>query len=407
MSSEYVGEVIAEVQGLYGPVTIAEILVQKLWYRQEFSRRDLRTRAGKSLIIHHPGRWNRLGGPDFKGAEWEIDGQRRIGDVEIHFYQRDWFAHGHETNPAFNDVGLHVVVFDPDPDERPAFTQNASSPALLVLAPQLDASLEEVAWREAMRLLDGGDPLDLAAPLLALPVNERRAHLIAGAHRRWNHKLHFARRRLETEGWRATCHQVALEILGYRANRQAMADLAVRHPLEDWRGVDLDWIEQRLEEGAWSYQGIRPANHPRRRLEQYRLLVCHNPRWPERLAEFLISWSTPGRWEEGSRPFRQQAQLGNWRRKLQNEVFGGQLGSPRLDTLVIDGILPLAAARWGSQHYSAAWFHWFPGDLPDKLRVFLRVAGLSDAVFPVCNGMQQGALDCLYTRDAAQILPAG
>lgn len=395
------GEEVAEVQGLYGPVSIAEMLVQKLWYRQEFARRDLSTRDGRALVICHPGRWNRLGGPDFLGAEWEIDGRRTVGDVEIHFYQRDWFAHGHEANPAFNGVRLHVVVFDMDGTERAASTADGHRPAVLVLAPRLELSLEEFAWRDALRLLDGSDPLDLAAPLLRLPVSERREHLREGAFRRWEHKRHFARQRLHSEGWEASCHQSALEVLGYRANRSAMADLALRHPLENWRSRDRHWIHDRLKETDWQFQGLRPANHPRRRLEQYHALLTHQPDWPKRLADRLSVWRPGGEWAESARLFRSRAQLSSWRRELRDDVFGGAIPSPRFDTLMIDGLLPLAAAEWGSDAYGAAWHHWFPGDLPDKLRIFLRAAGVTDQGYPLSNGLQQGALDSLYTRDHA------
>lgn len=34
-----------------------------------------------------------------------------VGDVEFHIHARDWFAHGHHTDPRYNQVILHVVLF--------------------------------------------------------------------------------------------------------------------------------------------------------------------------------------------------------------------------------------------------------------------------------------------------------
>ena len=67
-------ETIAEIEGEYGPVTISERLVQKIWARGEFRRTDLRTREGATLEIVDLGKWNLLGGPDFKGVAILVDG---------------------------------------------------------------------------------------------------------------------------------------------------------------------------------------------------------------------------------------------------------------------------------------------------------------------------------------------
>jgi len=64
------------VQGFYGPVFFPEQLLQKIWLRGEFDRAAARTMDGRALAILHPGKWNRLGGPDFRG------GRLRLGDSD-------------------------------------------------------------------------------------------------------------------------------------------------------------------------------------------------------------------------------------------------------------------------------------------------------------------------------------
>ena len=86
------------------------------WESGETSRggQRLRTVTGAAIDVLHAGSRNSGDGPDFLGAVIAIKspGQpRRVirGDVEMHLRASDWFAHGHETNPAFASVVLHVV----------------------------------------------------------------------------------------------------------------------------------------------------------------------------------------------------------------------------------------------------------------------------------------------------------
>ncbi|MDG2166462.1 MAG: DUF2851 family protein [Opitutales bacterium] len=59
-------DIVAEIQGEYGPVTVSERLVQKIWARGEFRQTGLQTIEGRSLEIVERGTWNLLAGPDFK-----------------------------------------------------------------------------------------------------------------------------------------------------------------------------------------------------------------------------------------------------------------------------------------------------------------------------------------------------
>ena len=59
---------IAEIQGLYGPVSISEALLQKIWLRGDFFHYHLNTVEGSLLNVKFPGIWNKQEGPDFKGA---------------------------------------------------------------------------------------------------------------------------------------------------------------------------------------------------------------------------------------------------------------------------------------------------------------------------------------------------
>ncbi len=69
----------------------------------------LATADGQPVKILSPGLWNRGAGPDFHDAVLSIGGEEKRGDVEMHRLASDWFRHGHDGDPAYARVILHVV----------------------------------------------------------------------------------------------------------------------------------------------------------------------------------------------------------------------------------------------------------------------------------------------------------
>lgn len=61
------------------------------------------------MKVIHPGILNNDSGPDFFGARVEIGDTVWAGNVEIHVKSSDWLKHGHQNNPAYHSVILHVV----------------------------------------------------------------------------------------------------------------------------------------------------------------------------------------------------------------------------------------------------------------------------------------------------------
>jgi len=203
---------LEEVQGLYGPVCLSELVVQKLWLRQDLDPRGLKTADGLPVEVHFPGEWNRLGGPDFRHAELTMGGQRRVGDIELHFHARDWFAHGHHTDPAYNQVIL--LVFPPRVDEPAVHREDGGDVPHLWLTPHCREDLEAYALADAIGALGQADLLDVAAPWLERPLGERRQQIITTARTRWEQKTHWAAQRLAEASWEEAVHQWTLEVLG-------------------------------------------------------------------------------------------------------------------------------------------------------------------------------------------------
>jgi hypothetical protein len=399
---------VAEVQGLYGPFSFSEKLLQKIWLRGDFDRSAARATDGRRVHIFHPGKWNLLGGPDFHGARFAFDdGENRTGDVELHLHASDWNAHGHARDPAYDGVQLHVVLFPPPVG---AVTRGAGGREIPILAllPLLHHDLESFAADDAVESLaqrPSGRVLDelgqLSAPDLIRLLREH-------GEQRWRLKVHFARQRLNRLGWTAACHHAALEILGYRFDRGPMLRLAGRFPLAAWAAGAVDAGRALAAEAeAWSAQGVRPANRPRARLEQYAKWVRARPDWPDHLAQELSTWPEPDG-EAGTRRIRREHRFAARRARLAAACCGEAIGGTRFDTLVCDGWLPLFAAHSGDKmNLGPIWVHWFPGDLPSWLSKSLRQLAVFTPEQPACTGLAQGLLGWDLAGEAAMVARLG
>lgn len=381
-----------DIQGEYGTVTVSERVLQKIWQRGEFRQERLRTSEGQRLAIRRRGRWNTHEGPDFREAELELDGRVLQGDVEVHFYPQDWFLHGHDRDPHFDRVALHVCLFPPLGTQKPVVTAGGHWPPTLVLLDRLNQDLESTASEEALLALEQTERTVALEVMLHRPLEERLFELRERAGRRWRQKAAFARKRLERMEWEQACHLTVLEVLGYRRNRAPMAELAMRYPL----GVMGEQSAQRLYEdmaGQWALAGLRPPNHPKRRLGQYLSLLERCPDWPERLRGWGLRKGLAVRADAPSAQARRRG-LAGAREVLAEEVLGGAIGGSRFDTLAVDALLPLLAVKTGAELF-AAWFHWWAGDMPETLKTFLAQADITGPGRPAANGWSQGGWQML------------
>lgn len=394
---------MAEIQGEYGPICISELLIQKLWLRQELESGSMRTTEGAPVRILSPGRWNRLEGPDFLSAEIEIAGQRCNGDVEIHFYCRDWQAHGHDRDSLYGNVILHAVVFPPLPDEPEVQTLRRRKIPSLVLLPYLKKDLESCALDEALDGEDTADPLNIAARLLELEMDERLKLVRAKARERWMRKVRHASAQLEEVGWSQMLHEGCLEALGFRRNRAPMRAIAREFQLKDIAGnIDINRLFETYR-SDWKLNGLRPANHPLRRLQQYSAIAKAQPDWPGTLLNLpLIEREFDGK--SPTTTARQKLQISKLSRWIGTQLFCDQIGGTRLHTITTDLLLPSMAAHLNrkgdlktAELLYGYWYHWQVGDVPDRVTHILKVSCVAEARHrPACNGLAQGGLQlCL------------
>jgi len=86
-----------------------EDFIHYLWKFKKLSGQELKTTEGKEIVIKSLGTHNFFSGPDFFNGRVEIDGQDWAGNIEMHIKASDWYLHGHDDDPAYDNVILHVV----------------------------------------------------------------------------------------------------------------------------------------------------------------------------------------------------------------------------------------------------------------------------------------------------------
>ncbi|MBL9174652.1 MAG: DUF2851 family protein [Verrucomicrobiales bacterium] len=286
--------------------TPPERWMQQIWRHQRIHRDRLQTLDGRPVQVLHPGFWNREAGPDFRDAVIRIgDDPAKRGDIELDRSVGGWRSHHHEGNPAYAGVILHVVWTAPSA---------TLAPPVLSLRPVLDSPLGELsAWleREAPGILPGNLPGSCCAPLRELPPEAFVEIVTQAARTRLRLRAEgFAVRALKA-GWDQSLWEGLVGALGYKHNVWPMRRLAeltgwdaevpaipvpeesVAHwearlmgiagllPLELPRGDarlavrrlwDLWWRERDAWEDRilpaflWKTGGVRPANHPQRRI---------------------------------------------------------------------------------------------------------------------------------------------
>jgi len=325
------------------PRRTSELEIQSLWFAGAFGR-EFTSTCGKPVKIARFGEWNRVGGPDFKGAAVDIGESRLVGAVEIDPEPEDWERHGHSVNPAFNEVVLHVFGGTGPLPFRRFFTRTSDHRNVIQVRLDLELANSPSRERPPARAMFGR----CSSKLRGLNPSELESLLQASARHRLENKARRFARSAQIHGWDQAIYEGIAEALGYHPNQLPMRVLAQRHPIRELlaqsptrreatlfgssgfldaaghdsarpatraylRGLWEEWWRLRDSESVlpgirWSLTGIRPLNHPHRRLgalgavldvwpEFRQLLPGLNSSppadWPRRVATFLSAMRHP------------------------------------------------------------------------------------------------------------------
>ena len=65
---------------------------------------------GNSIMVIQPGTANPNEGPDINNVILFSDGKFVSGNIECHIRSRDWFYHGHDKDPNYQNIILHITT---------------------------------------------------------------------------------------------------------------------------------------------------------------------------------------------------------------------------------------------------------------------------------------------------------
>lgn len=131
---------------MFTPIEREEELF-RLWKSLPAPGFAFRALCGRRVVLISPGRRNSGPGPDFSDAVLLVEGALCVGPVEMHLREADWFAHGHQDDPAYERVVLHVLADDPPP-ERLRLAMPAVSARILIEGASRAASAEGTKEKE-------------------------------------------------------------------------------------------------------------------------------------------------------------------------------------------------------------------------------------------------------------------
>jgi hypothetical protein len=287
------------------PKPPSERLLQAIWEQQRIKRSELKTLDGRGFRVLHPGWLNRTAGPDFQEAVIQFTGQApQTGDIEIDVEANGWHAHKHDVNPAYRNVLLHIVWQDgPTSTPLPTFALSGFLDSPL---PDLQHWLANDAREGVPQPFQG----QCSAPLKLLDETVWRDLLGQAAMIRLQAKAAHIEARARQVGWEQVLIEMLFRALGYHQNvwpMQRVGELSP-HLLDAMNGErcaaslqalllgvssllpeqvrdtsqpvdayvrqlwDIWWHRQHslqeliLPRQVWRFNGIRPANHPQRRL---------------------------------------------------------------------------------------------------------------------------------------------
>lgn len=300
------------------PPSVRERIVRCIWFDQTLATDRLRTDDGQKLRVLSPGWWNLEAGPDFRNAALRV-GQGPVlkGDVEVHLQASFWHAHGHDADPSYNGVILHVALWN-DLGNSTVRTAAGATVPQLTLEPFLRTPLAE--------LVDTVDPAEYPE---AAAAGSGRCHALLAEGKvtlEWLGQFlgHAGDQRIADKARRLATHsrgdddqllyEAIAEGLGYKRNKAPALELARRLPLAALRervanrakaseaieallfgmsgllptseGIAADdtarghirqlcalWSElssgladDALDPAQWSFDATRPPNFPTRRI---------------------------------------------------------------------------------------------------------------------------------------------
>jgi len=313
---------------------VKEQLVSCIWAEQIFKNDELFTEDGLRIEIISSGIWNLEEGPDFKDAEILLEGKGVVkGDVEIHVCSGDWARHGHSKQKEYDNVCLHVFMWNDSKDK--SLTINNRLIPQLELYSYLKYELDKLADMidiENYPHTGSANAGPCQKKLSAISLNEEwiGQFLDYAGDERILVKADRIKKQQKSRTFEQVLYESIMEALGYKNNKDPFKCLATlvtvneikrlipsdvsinersmriqallfgmsgllpsqrskyasvkdKHTLEYIADIELIWSALRndidknpMDGETWSFKYSRPGNYPTRRIAAISRMLAEN-----------------------------------------------------------------------------------------------------------------------------------
>jgi hypothetical protein len=364
---------------------INEEFLAYCWKVGAFGSQNLLTTQGQSLQIQSFGKRNPDSGADFQMACVEIEGLKWVGAIEIHFLASDWFRHGHDRDPAYNNVVLHLVW----KNDSQAIRFDGSEVPQLEVHDKIDLS----HYHNFVELREASPPFACRYGFHRVPLAVVDKALKNNLQARLMRKSDLVLELLNQNrlDWEETAHQILGKSLGFKVNAEPFFYLARNLPFKVLRkhadhpeqlealafgvagfleGTFVDPYIQSLQNeywylahkykletlpaGYWKFLRLRPPNFPTVRIAQWTALLNRFPNFFSR----MLFWQDKNDLIE----IFQSEQSSYWQAHHLPDKLSlrptGKMGKDAVYSLVINVVCPILVAYSragnGEQFYQKA-----------------------------------------------------
>lgn len=296
-----------KTSGGFKYITMKEAFLHFLWRWRRFDSRALRTTDSQELEILHPGELNTHSGPDFFNARIRLSGTLWAGNVEMHLRASEWLAHGHETDRAYDNVVLHVVLDEDVPIVRldggrlPCLAlRDRIPPRLLQSYFRLENEKHWIPCAPNFAQADGivrlnwldrllVDRLEAKTAAVALQLESTGQHWEEAFYRQLAYGYGL---KINTEPFAQLARLLPLNLVSRYRNRISQVEALVfgqagflETPFEEdypnmlaqeYRFLQHKHQLQPMETQLWKFLRLRPAGFPTLRLAQFSSVLHHN-----------------------------------------------------------------------------------------------------------------------------------
>ncbi len=199
-----------------------EEFLHYLWKYRLYDPEKLSDGNGNKISVILPGEYNRDSGPDFFNARISVEDTIWAGNIEIHTRSSHFDSHGHQNDPVFDNVILHVV----GENDRKVF--NTRGEEVLTAEISFDPALYEryILLVNNPRTIACQDEIGKVDPVLV------RHWLNSLVIERLQNKSDLICRILRETGndWEETFYRLLARYFGFRINREPFEMLSAALP---------------------------------------------------------------------------------------------------------------------------------------------------------------------------------